>query len=547
MSSLCREVSVNVKIEERVHQDVYSFWTVDYECMGITHTFEFPIAEVRITEDGAVECVGDTHLHAPDERGSLKFPTKEIALDCIREVVRKYVFFDWADTYALHTMIDSSFLWAMGKLFHEHRPLFTCGDFSFVFDHGDLRRDTYDLMEERLRIAREKEEMLKGDFDDLSQEGRTQDSTRLGSFSFTGPIVKFHGKGRFAGVENETQGARHCTRKGFEMATRWSEKWSARIVGDGSIDGREFITAPAAGREMIDQLLELQDIHTEIGSYVNKKCGAHVHVDIRDLNDAQLARVIKAYSQLEDGLFALVTPDRRSNSFCNRAKSLASRIVQVVESGKITTREAVALAVMQSSDSAERLISRKSYAKSDFDSLRRNKRAGSRYFGLNLCPIAQQGSVEFRLWNAAVKASKLGAIMDFSQAFVTFFSEKNTMPDREMSPKEVAAWLIERLPLLDETRTEMDRRLGLYEAIRGTISDFAPDNEVRVPTDGETILYGNRKSGNNGLRSGRMQFFTYDDSGLTVPDPAATEMRNPDYQEDEDDDYNDDDDSSEEW
>jgi hypothetical protein len=52
-----------------------------------------------------------------------------------------------------------------------------------------------------------------------------------------------------------------------------------------------------------------------LGFRTNERCGLHVHVDVRQLTDAQRRLFMKFFVQFEDLFFGLC-PDRRSNTYC---------------------------------------------------------------------------------------------------------------------------------------------------------------------------------------------------------------------------------------
>lgn len=101
------------------------------------------------------------------------------------------------------------------------------------------------------------------------------------------------------------------TISGEESANEWNIK--------SEHCGREF-TSPAieATRQNMDKIYNVvEGIRSLIrGQHIiNRQCGFHVHVDIRDLNVASLRRLVQIFAYFEPVLLSLQPSSRRNNHF----------------------------------------------------------------------------------------------------------------------------------------------------------------------------------------------------------------------------------------
>jgi hypothetical protein len=168
-------------------------------------------------------------------------------------------------------------------------------------------------------------------------------------------------------------------------------KWAGAIVEDGSLPdtGFEINTAPASGDRFCAQVEEICAALAEAEAEADRRCGLHVHVDARDFTYWDIRRLILLYAKVEDALFAIVPPSRRTSSYCERCsaryltrladpKDTRSKIVQNIYKGDPDTRN---------------------HRKSKYDH--------ARYAALNLHSWFYRGTVECRLAAGTVSADKI--------------------------------------------------------------------------------------------------------------------------------------------
>ena len=151
----------------------------------------------------------------------------------------------------------------------------------------------------------------------------------------------------------------------IENIQRWASDYSPywRMIEDGSLrnNGREFITPPIRAYRVENALtcLFTQQLNPDID--FSERTSIHVHMNIRTLNLSQLRSLVLAYILLEKTLFTWVGPSRKDNIFC----------VPITDTMFGTRlKKLINLKVLQI--------------------------AWSKYTALNLQPIYEKGTIEFR-------------------------------------------------------------------------------------------------------------------------------------------------------
>lgn len=175
-----------------------------------------------------------------------------------------------------------------------------------------------------------------------------------------------------AGVEIELEGI-------TARAPRFNY-WTAK--GDGSLRNRgmEFVcSSPWGGRDLYNAAIEIDGWLFTAQPEDTWRCSTHVHVDVRDMTVPQLKRMILAYAVYERILFKCSGFHRYKNNFC------------------------VALGF------AQELVTTLSGAWHLNDSQFISRLTGSwdKYSSINMLPINQFGSVEFRISEAKWRKGRL--------------------------------------------------------------------------------------------------------------------------------------------
>lgn len=115
---------------------------------------------------------------------------------------------------------------------------------------------------------------------------------------------------RMAGVEWEF--CRINTQRYFDY---WIKKWLGSRHEDASC-GYEAVTAPIAGDHMVKCLEALGKVFEKSRALIDNRCSIHVHADAKDIQWADMFRLLKVYSLVEPILYMLAGQDRLDNRYC---------------------------------------------------------------------------------------------------------------------------------------------------------------------------------------------------------------------------------------
>lgn len=95
---------------------------------------------------------------------------------------------------------------------------------------------------------------------------------------------------------------------------------------DGSISGLEFISPILYGDEGFQEIKDFCDFARDKGWTVNRECGLHIHLDMRDENNDSLMSIAAAYI-LSYGVWkSFVSASRAGNSYCHETPYEESEI-----------------------------------------------------------------------------------------------------------------------------------------------------------------------------------------------------------------------------
>jgi hypothetical protein len=106
-----------------------------------------------------------------------------------------------------------------------------------------------------------------------------------------------------------------------------------RIKGDGSVmprngqygSGHEFASYVTEGDDLMDLLKRATRNLQEYGAVVNQTCGLHVHLDMQESTDPQKTNIVSWWNAFEKVFFALVSPSRRGNRYCQAGATTPAR------------------------------------------------------------------------------------------------------------------------------------------------------------------------------------------------------------------------------
>ena len=120
---------------------------------------------------------------------------------------------------------------------------------------------------------------------------------------------------RFVGMEFEMYHRMGVTNRVLDLSRDW-RLLNCGVSEDGSITSRaniEIKTPPAQGDDAILWAQAIGSICPSYGMVVNKSCGLHVHVDIRDLSAMGMKRLGLLAMAVEPVLYAALPTERRTN------------------------------------------------------------------------------------------------------------------------------------------------------------------------------------------------------------------------------------------
>jgi len=191
------------------------------------------------------------------------------------------------------------------------------------------------------------------------------------------------------------------------------EKWKASIVEDSSLpdSGFEINTAPANGDAFVQQITEICTALARQGAEVNDRCGLHVHIDARTFRAPTMRKLLKLYVKLERALFLLVPDSRRHNQYCTPVEN---KLREYLNPKKITytpdNKPIYGPVTLKGAKETRETIAEYTYGdgvKVVPKRLRRNKYGGERYKAFNLVSWYHRGTIECRLFNGTINATKI--------------------------------------------------------------------------------------------------------------------------------------------
>ena len=170
---------------------------------------------------------------------------------------------------------------------------------------------------------------------------------------------------------------------------------------DGSITGKEFISPILYGDEGLDAIRAFCKLAR--GFDVDKNCGFHVHINVRDLTVSQLKAVAYAYHKTAEAWNSFVPSSRRTNYYCKRHSWKPENLA------RIETEEEWSNFISDSDDGA-----------------------GDRYHWVNLASYRRHRTVEIRVHSATLAPDKICNWVKAHTRFVDAVKDmSNSMIDRK--------------------------------------------------------------------------------------------------------------------
>ncbi len=190
---------------------------------------------------------------------------------------------------------------------------------------------------------------------------------------------------RFIAAEIEVAGIESYGKKIYSKV----KEWDAAVVRDGSLPpgGFEINTAPAGGDLFVKQVNDFCKVIKEQQGFVNSRCGLHVHIDARDFKYYDLRRLIRIYAVIEDVLFAMVNPKRKSSKYC---VPCGHKYIAAIEEGRLPYDKV-----------KKDVITSVYHARTTQDS-KHSKYNNARYNALNIHSWFYRGTIECRMFDGTI-------------------------------------------------------------------------------------------------------------------------------------------------
>ena len=192
----------------------------------------------------------------------------------------------------------------------------------------------------------------------------------------------------FVGAEIE------CDRGGSAALRQKVLDWKSNVRSDGSVSaGFEVATAPASGDKFVQLINEITEECKKAHGLITPRCGLHIHVDCRDLDDQKRLLLTGLWCLFEHHFIAMMPPSRRgqnrltSSQYC-KPLSPRWRAMQGVAKGTETPAQMLGF-----------LLNRRFSAP--------NYHSGDRYKAWNLQALGKYRTIECRLHSGTLQADKI--------------------------------------------------------------------------------------------------------------------------------------------
>lgn len=128
------------------------------------------------------------------------------------------------------------------------------------------------------------------------------------------------------GVEIEVVGFKNPSKEALVNLYNTCVRWNAPIGTDGSLHSEssvEIRTSPASGKAFALQVWEITRAIRAAGGFVNRACGLHVHVDMRNYMPERYSMVVphgldclvEMWALCEKEFYEIVAPERRTGTY----------------------------------------------------------------------------------------------------------------------------------------------------------------------------------------------------------------------------------------
>lgn len=219
-------------------------------------------------------------------------------------------------------------------------------------------------------------------------------------------------------------------RRGQYQTDKWGVKTdnslnTAGVVkppGTQSLVACEFVSPPLRGAEGLAQVALVLNTIKAMGGAVNKSCGLHVHVGVRDLTLAERRNIVSQFIRYERFFDLMLPASRRSNGFARSMRAQAGA------TGSTNTK-AAEHAILRLLDIRD---------ERDLNAIHPIAEHGSTSHYLRLGNAVRHGTYEFRQHSGTLSPEKTEAWVRLMLAFFEAAKDKPALPfySRQLTPEE---------------------------------------------------------------------------------------------------------------
>ena len=156
---------------------------------------------------------------------------------------------------------------------------------------------------------------------------------------------------------------------------------------DGSIDeGDEFCSNPMNGDILFDNIKLLCKSIRKDNYSIDKDCGLHIHIDMRDFSENDLRKLYLVYHRFERYFLEMVPSSRRDNGYCKSLRPNYEKIIEMPIKNYLY----------------------RAHPKYNMESFIPSTHDGNRYYWLNMnSAISKRNSLEIRLHGGTIDSEKI--------------------------------------------------------------------------------------------------------------------------------------------
>lgn len=298
--------------------------------------------------------------------------------------------------------------------------------------------------------------------------------------------IEIHNKNYIFGIEVEVENV-PTPRVYGKYQTYWN------MTTDGSLrnNGVEFVSLPIR-MDQIEGALKQLDMCLPLTRDFSPRTSVHIHMNVRDMTISQINSLVLLYTMVENFMFSFAGESRKNNVFCIRLQDTA--YVTHMQQFRDNTYEVV--------------------------------RSWNKYTALNLAPIFDKGTVEFRHMRGTLDVITLLNWVNFIACLKTYakthsprhirekVEELNTFSTYDMFLREIFGELLPALVGNNDIKSNMEEAVSYVKLTKV----METKKEVTTPTVEQIEAVRNRIRFNDILNNPTV--------GVDIPQPVNLNRTN---------------------